>query len=50
MIRCSLCDQEFDENDSLIKIRKEKHQHWHDFSTYLSRGSKNTVFGKVVWT
>lgn len=46
---CNLCGIEFDNNDKLIKIRKEKHEEWHKVSTYLGSGSPNTACPQVVW-
>jgi hypothetical protein len=47
LIRCSLCTQEFDENDDLIDVRKKRHERKHDRSE--PHGSYNQVWGKVEW-
>lgn len=52
MISCSLCDQEFDERDPLINVRKQKHEEKHtrgwNYKGRSNGGGNNTV-GKVVW-
>ena len=47
MIKCNLCGQEFEDDDSLIKERKIRHQEHHNGSLY--RPSANIIRGKVKW-
>ena len=52
MIECSLCDQEFDENDDLIDKRIERHEEKHtrgwNYKGQSNGGGNNTI-GKVEW-
>jgi len=47
MIKCNLCGQEFDDDDSLLEQRKIRHQEHHNGSLY--RPSANIIRGKVKW-
>ena len=58
MIKCSLCDQTFDENDELIETRKSRHEtgmHSKDRVIHSERdGSSskpmgNHNYGSVTW-
>jgi len=58
LIKCSLCEQEFDENDPLIEQRKKRHEigrHTHHTVVNQRDGSTsvkpmgNFNYGKVVW-
>ena len=52
LISCSLCDTEFDENDSLIEIRKKRHEEKHTRGWNYkgqSNGGGNNTLGKVEW-
>lgn len=58
MIKCSLCDQTFDENDDLIETRKSRHEtgmHSKDRVIHSERdGSSskpmgNHNYGSVTW-
>ena len=52
MIKCSLCDMEFDEKDDLIGVRKDRHQEKHtrgwNYKAQRNGGGNNTV-GEVEW-
>lgn len=51
IIYCSICKQEFDEDDELIKVRKERHEAKHaPRHTLDGKPIKvNTIIGKVAW-
>lgn len=57
MIKCSLCDQTFNGNDSLLKERKARHElgrHTKHIVVSERTGSKsapmgNFTYGKVRW-
>jgi len=57
IIKCNLCEQEFDDNDPLIEQRKKRHElgrHTHHTVISERDGSKskpmgNFNYGKVVW-
>lgn len=48
MIKCSLCEQTFDENDPVIELRKSRHEDHHDQSK--PHGSYNQTWGNVEWS
>lgn len=43
---CNLCQQEFDENDPFILIRKDRHEKFH---ANAWRDKRNTTNGIVKW-
>jgi len=47
MIKCSLCEQTFDENDPVIELRKARHEDRHDQTK--PHGSYNQTWGTVEW-
>ncbi len=47
VIKCSLCEQTFDENDPLLPHRKSAHENHHDPNT--PSGSRNQTWGIVEW-
>jgi len=53
MAKCSLCKQEFDDNDRFIKERKEAHEKKHargHSNNSRSKGGGNNIIGEVKWT
>lgn len=57
-IKCSLCDQVFDANDSLIEYRKQRHElgmHSRDRTIVSERDGSNSKpmgnhnYGNVTW-
>ena len=46
MIECSLCPQQFNENDGLIDIIINKHIEWHEKARIQKR---NTTQGTPEW-
>ncbi len=47
-INCNLCNMFFLSTDDLVKIRLQKHEEWHEKSTYF--GSSNVrMIRKVEW-
>lgn len=42
---CSLCKQEFDENDPLFEARKAIHERFHQYTIV----KRNTQIGVVEW-
>ena len=46
MIECSLCQQQFNENDNLITIQLTKHIEWHEKARIQRR---NTTQGTPEW-
>lgn len=46
---CSLCGIEFDKDDPLLEVRKQKHEQWHSHSTYFGRASMNFIKGVPTW-
>lgn len=46
-VRCSLCGMEFDDADPLIRVRKERHESWHDPAATAHR--RNMIPGAVKW-
>ena len=52
MIKCSLCDTEFNPDDPLIEVRKMQHEKKHTRGwNYKSRakGGGNNTIGIVTW-
>lgn len=47
IVKCSLCDQLFDETDLLINKRKKRHEDHHNLTKI--HGSYNQTWGKVEW-
>ena len=45
MIKCSICDQTFDENDPLIEARQLQHKLFHT----PTKRKRNTTMGYVKW-
>ncbi len=43
MVKCSLCDQTFDDNDLLVEVQKKRHGEKH------LRSGWNNIIGKVKW-
>jgi len=46
--QCNLCTQFFLTTDDMIELRLEKHEEWHEKSSYFGT-SKNMIKGKVKW-
>lgn len=46
MVKCSLCDMEFKENDPLLNERKQAHERFH---SNCKAEKRNTTEGKVEW-
>lgn len=44
---CSLCEQSFDSDDTVLELRKKRHEDHHDQTN--AHGSNNIAFGKVDW-
>ena len=40
LIQCTLCEQQFDEDDDLLEVRKARHREFHK-----PRTSKNIILG-----
>ena len=57
LIKCSLCPQEFDDTEKLIKIQMEVHEKFHALRKHSIKGENgqvsernvNTKVGKVEW-
>ncbi len=45
MVKCSLCGQQFNDNDKLLEVRKKRHEEHHTDNGV----SKNNSTGDVKW-
>jgi len=45
---CNLCEQSFDSDDTVLELRKKRHEDHHDQTK--SHGSYNQTWGKVNWS
>ena len=47
MIKCNLCSFEIEDNDTLLDVRKSRHEERHDGKIYKFQ---NIIRGKVIWS